>query len=87
MKKINYRHIISIMITLSFLMLSIFVFPNALGRLIEGGRDIALSVAFYFIQIFGITSNIKPTVTELPKIQNNQLQRLNLKLLILSIFF
>lgn len=68
MKKINYRHIISIMITLSFLMLSIFVFPNALGRLIEGGRDIALSVAFYFIQIFGITSNIKPTVTELPKI-------------------
>ncbi len=66
-KKINYRHIICIGITLGFIACSVFVFPNALGRIIEGGRDLGLSVAFYFCEMFGIEYGFTPTVTELPK--------------------
>ena len=46
MKKIDCRHIICIAITLGFAACAVFVFPSALGRLIEGGRDFGLSVAF-----------------------------------------
>ena len=68
MKRLNYRHILSILITFTFVMLSIFVFPNALGRVFEGVRDLGLSVAFYCIKIFGGVSSLKPTVNNLPKI-------------------
>ncbi len=65
--RFNYRHIICIGITLCFIACSVFVFPNALGRIIEGGRDLGLSVAFYFCEMFGIEYGFTPTVTELPK--------------------
>lgn len=67
-KRFNYRHIICIFITIGFLACGVFLFPNALGRLIEGGRDIGLSVAYYFCEIFGIEHGITPTVNDLPKI-------------------
>ena len=67
-RKFNYRHIICIAITLGFLACSVFLFPNALGRLIEGGRDFGLSVAYYFCEIFGIKHGISPTVNDLPQI-------------------
>ncbi len=66
MKRFNYRHIICIVITLGFLACSIFVFPNALGRLIEGGRDFAYSVAYYFCELFGVPYSFTPTVNEYP---------------------
>lgn len=68
MKRFNYRHIICILLTIGFIACGVFIFPNALGRLIEGGRDIGLSVAYYFCEIFGIEHNITPTVNELPQI-------------------
>ena len=68
MRRFNYCHLICIAITLAFLCVSVFVFPNALGRLIEGGRDFGLSVAYYFCEMFGIEYSFTPTVTELPKI-------------------
>ena len=65
-KRIDYRHIICIAITLGFAACAVFVFPSALGRIIEGGRDFGLSVAFYFCRLLNIPNNITPTVNELP---------------------
>lgn len=69
MKKLrfDYRHIICIAITLAFLACAFFVFPSALGRIIEGGRDFGSSVAYYFAELFGIPHDIIPTVNELPE--------------------
>lgn len=64
----NYKHIISILITIGFLACGMFIFPNALGRLIEGVRDFGLSVAYYFSELFGIAHDIPPTVNDLPQI-------------------
>ena len=65
-KRIDYRHIICITITLGFAACAVFVFPSALGRLIEGGRDFGLSVAFYFCELLQVPHNITPTVNDLP---------------------
>ena len=65
--KIDYRHFICVAITLSFVLLAIFVFPSALGRLIESVRDFGLSVAFYFCKMFGIENSVTATVNDLPK--------------------
>lgn len=65
--KFDYRHIICIAITLAFLSCAFFVFSSALGRIIEGGRDFGLSIAYYFAELFGISHNIVPTVNELPE--------------------
>ncbi len=67
-KKIDYRHYICIGITLICLTFTIFAFPNALGRMIESGRDFGLSIAYYFTRLFGYKDIIKPTVNNLPKI-------------------
>ena len=67
-KRIDYRHIICIVITLGFILCGVFLYSGALGRLIEGGRDFGLSVGYYFCEIFGIQHNITPTVNDLPKI-------------------
>ena len=66
-KRFDYRHIICIAITLAFLACAFFVFPSALGRIIESVRDFGLSVAYYFVELFGLPHNIIPTVNELPK--------------------
>lgn len=66
--RFNYRHIICVVITLAFLCVSVFVFPNALGRLVESVRDLGLSIGYYFAELFGIKHNISPTVTQLPKL-------------------
>ena len=67
-RKIDYRHIICILITLGFLALGIFRFFGCIGRIIESVRDCGLSVAYYFCEIFEIPHHITPTVNELPKI-------------------
>lgn len=66
-KRINYRHFICIAITLGFIAISIIVFPHALGRVIEGARDLGLSVAYFFCELFGIPHGVIPTVNSLPK--------------------
>ena len=66
--RIDYRHIICIAITIGFVALGVFKFFGAVGRLIESGRDIGLSAAFYFCELFQIPHNITPTVNDFPKI-------------------
>lgn len=69
MRKIDYRHYISIFITLGFIALGIFVFPNAICRLLEALRDFFLSIAYYFCNIVGEADAITPTVNEYPSWQ------------------
>ena len=67
-KRINHRHYVCIALTAAFLLCSVFVCPDALGRVIESCRDFGLSAAFYFCELFGIPHDIAPTVNDLPKI-------------------
>ena len=66
--RIDYRHIVCIGITLGFIVLGVFRFSNALGRLIESIRDVGTSSAYYFCELFDFRFNVTPTVNELPKI-------------------
>ena len=66
--RFDYRHIICIAITFGFTACGLLLFPNALGRLVESVRDLALSVAYFFAEFFGIPHNISPTVTTLPQL-------------------
>ena len=68
MKRIDYRHIICIAITIGFVALGVLEFFGAVGRLIESGRDIGLSAAYYFCELFQIPHDITPTVNDFPKI-------------------
>ncbi len=67
-RKIDYRHIICILITFGFVALGIFRFFGCIGRIIESVKDCGLSAAYYFCEIFEIPHRITPTVNELPKI-------------------
>lgn len=67
-RKIDYRHIICVLITLGFIALGIFRFFGCIGRMIESVRDFGLSIAYYFCEIFEIPHHITPTVNDLPKI-------------------
>ena len=66
MKKVDYRHIICAVITLAFLAVGIFRFFDCIGRLAESGRDLGISVAYYFSELFQIPHSITPTVNEYP---------------------
>ena len=66
MKKVDYRHVICAVITLAFLAVGIFRFFDSIGRFAESGRDLGLSVAYYFCEIFRIPHNIAPTVNNYP---------------------
>lgn len=66
MRRINYRHYICIAITLGFIACAFLLFPSAFGRIVEGGRDFGLSIAYYFCELFYIPHGITPTVNNLP---------------------
>ena len=66
--RIDYRHIVCIGITLGFIVLGVFRFSNALGRLIESLRDVGISFAYYFCELFDFHGVITPTVNDLPEI-------------------
>lgn len=65
-KRLDYRHYICLVITLGFVACTVFLFPSAFGRVVEGGRDLGLSVAYYFCELFRIPYTFTPTVNELP---------------------
>lgn len=64
MKKVDYRHIICIIITLGVVALGVFRFFDSIGRIIEVCRDFGLSIAYYFCELFMMPHNIIPTVND-----------------------
>ena len=78
---LDYRHYINIVITLGFIALGIFVFPNSVLRLAESFRDLGTSAAYYFCDLFKETNPIYPTVIDLPKWEFKQSQFEPLKIL------
>lgn len=63
-----HKHILSIAITIGIILIGIFAFTNTLGRTVESFRDLGLSIAFFFCELFFIPHSITPTVTALAKI-------------------
>ncbi len=68
MKKVDYRHIICIIITLGIIALGLFRFFDCIGRIIEACRDFGLSVAYYFCELFRLPHDIAPTVNDYAKV-------------------
>lgn len=59
-------NVICAVITVGLLCLGFFRFPNALGRLAEGGRDFGISGAYAFCDWFKIEAEIPITVNDYP---------------------
>lgn len=69
LKSLDYRHYINAVITLGFVALGVFVFPNAICRLTESIRDFGLSCAYYFCELFFEFNPIAPSVNSFPSWQ------------------
>lgn len=67
-RKISYFHYICFGITLIFLLIAIFVFPNAFPRLLESLKDFGKSFGYYFQEIFHIDFGIEPSVNNFSSI-------------------
>ena len=67
LKKVDYRHFILLPITLGFIALGL-VFHQALPRLGEAFRNLAVSFAYYATSLGG-SSSVRPTVTQMPSWQ------------------
>lgn len=83
-KNVDYRHYICIAITLGFIACGIFVFPNAICRLVEAVRDLALSIAYWFCEAVQIDHSFSATVNELPAWQIKESKFFPLNLLPLT---
>lgn len=66
--KSDYRHWICIGITLCFLLLAVFVFPHAFGRIIESCIDIGTSSKYYVSELFELNLKGEITVNEFSKL-------------------
>ena len=62
MNKRDLRHYICLAAIVGSFLCSVFVFPSALVRFIEGCIDFGLSIAYYFCELFGIEHGIDPSV-------------------------
>ena len=67
LKSLDYRHYINFVITLGFLALGVFVFPNSVLRVAETVRDVGTSAAYYFCELWLDHNYITPTVMNLPE--------------------
>lgn len=61
-KKVDYRHYLCFSLILLSLSFCITTFPYSLSRFIESIKDLWNSIAYYFIEIFGTSGTISPTV-------------------------
>lgn len=59
---------ITVLLTLVFVMLGIFVFGKSYLRFWETGKDVGNSVVHYFCWIFEIDTDVKPTVNDYSKV-------------------
>ncbi len=68
-RSLDYRHYINFVITLGFITLGIFIFPNSVLRLAETVRNLGTSAAYYFCELWLDHNPITPTVMNLPEWQ------------------
>lgn len=66
-KQINYMHYIAVALTMGVAAFY-FRFPYALGRLIEGVRDMGVSIGYYCVELFGGGADFPATVNNYPKV-------------------
>lgn len=64
LRDLDYRHYICYNVTLVFIMVAVFVFPNADVRIRESCRDLWTSMKFYVQELFLADWNVRPTVIE-----------------------
>ena len=67
-KKRIVLHILCGAITAGIILLGIFRFFGSVGRVIESLRDVGISFAYYFCELFDFHDVITPTVNDLPEI-------------------
>lgn len=67
-KEIDYRHYISVGITLVCLVFAVFVFPNGIVRIIESCIDFWHSLKYYVQELFYADWNAQATVVNVSKI-------------------
>ncbi len=66
LRNLNYRHYILVAITLAFVCLGVFIFPNTLLRFFESMRDVGTSIGYSFSEFFLDINNVYPTVLDMP---------------------
>lgn len=64
--------ILTVLLTIGFILLGAFVFRSSNIRLAYAFKDFGLSVAYYFCEMFGIKHSITPTVNQIPSVQTPQ---------------
>ena len=66
LRSLDYRHYINFVITLGFLALGVFIFPNSVLRVAEAVRNLGVSAAYYFCELFLDSNPVRATVNDLP---------------------
>lgn len=69
MRKVDYRHFLCAAITLGFIACGVFIFPNAICRIAESGRDVGISTAYLFTELFTSGDKVALTVNDMPSWQ------------------
>ena len=64
LRRIDYRHYISGAITLGFIAIAVFVFPNGIIRIWESLKDLFWSVCYYGNELFELGFRVEPTVND-----------------------
>lgn len=70
---IDYRFYLLSLITIGFILLAVFVFKNSYIRLIHSFKDVGLSFAYYFCELFGFEYSFVPSVTVLDDVYTSPL--------------
>ncbi len=65
--------ILTVLLSIGFILLGVFVFRSSFIRLGYAFKDFGLSVAYYFCEMFGISHSITPTVNTIPEVQTPQI--------------
>lgn len=64
----QYRYI-ALFLTVAFVLLTVTMYKNSLIRSIEAFRDMGLSLAYYFVSLFGAPELITPTVGQMSSVE------------------
>ena len=60
-------HFVFILLTVFTISTTVILFPYSLGRIFESVRDLGVSIAYYFLNVFGLPDLVTPTVNEVQK--------------------